>query len=84
LSADAAAALVASTRAGAALAAEGIDPAPLVDTVVRLGQLVADHPEIHDLDANPIIVSTLGCAVADVTIHVASAESSPSALRRLV
>ena len=42
----------------------------IVDCILRLSQLVDDHPEISELDINPLIVypEGCGCAVADSRI----------------
>jgi acetyltransferase len=39
----------------------------IVDTLLRLSQLVCDHPEVSELDINPLIVHARGhgCSVAD-------------------
>lgn len=46
------------------------DLAALEDAVLRLSALVANHPEIAELDINPLIVHAegLGCSVADSRI----------------
>ena len=36
--------------------APAADRAALVDAIVRIGQLAADHPEIAELDVNPLLV----------------------------
>ncbi len=37
--------------------APAADRAALVDAIVRIGQLAADHPEIAELDVNPLLCS---------------------------
>jgi len=37
----------------------------IVDTLLRLSAMVYNHPEISELDVNPLIVHAKGCAVAD-------------------
>ena len=46
------------------------DIAAIKDCVLRLSQLVSDHPEIDELDINPLIVYAEGdgCVVADSRI----------------
>ena len=61
LSTVSAAALVAGSRAGPALAHGELPLEPVVDTLMRVAQLVSDHPEITAADLNPIIVSPDGC-----------------------
>jgi acyl-CoA synthetase (NDP forming)/GNAT superfamily N-acetyltransferase len=75
--------LIASSRAGAALATAGFPTASLVDMIVRVGRLVADHPEIAELDINPAIVGSAGCQVADVRISLAVSDHLDTPLRRL-
>ena len=43
------------------------DVAAVVDTLLRLSEMVCNHPEISELDINPLIVHTVGqgCSVAD-------------------
>jgi acyl-CoA synthetase (NDP forming) len=84
VSAAGAANLIASSRAGAALANAGIDSGPLVDAIVRIGRLVADHPEIDELDINPAVVGVAGCQVVDVRIALGSTEHLDEPLRRLI
>ena len=56
---------------------------PLVDTVVRIGRLVVDHPEIDELDINPAIVGSAGCQVADVHITLTANDHLDTPLRSL-
>ena len=83
VSAAAAANLVSSSRLGGALAASGVDPASLVDTITRVSHLVDDHPSIGELDINPAIVSSSGCFVVDAHVVLTTAPTE-SAMRRLV
>lgn len=75
--------LVCCSRAGTALESAGLSIAPLVDAIVRIGRLVADHPEIVELDINPAIVGASGCHVADVRIRLSPADRPDTPLRRL-
>lgn len=83
LSVAGATALLGESRAGKALDAQGLDPAGVIDTVLRAGQLVADHPEIALLDLNPMIVSAHECWVTDALIMVAPHEHVTVPLRQL-
>jgi hypothetical protein len=83
LSVAGATALLAESRAGAALAAQNLDADAVVDTILRAGQLVADHPEISMLDLNPMIVSGAGCWVTDAVISVAAHDQVATPIRRL-
>ena len=61
-----------------------VDLAALEDVVLRVGALVEAHPEIVELDCNPVIVTPGGAVVADARVRVApSAPPAPvPALRR--
>ncbi|MET0460758.1 MAG: acetate--CoA ligase family protein, partial [Ilumatobacteraceae bacterium] len=83
LSAAGATALLAGSRAAAALEHAGLDPAAIIDTLLRVAQLVGDHPEITTADLNPIIVSPDGAPTTDATIEIAPARPTPGPLRRL-
>ncbi|MBW2260962.1 MAG: acetate--CoA ligase family protein, partial [Deltaproteobacteria bacterium] len=55
------------------------DIAAIKDCILRLSQLVSDHPEIQELDINPLIVypEGEGCVVADSRILLESVERAP-------
>lgn len=84
ISPSAAVALVRGSRAGLALRSAGIDDAPLVAAIIRIGRLLSDHPEVESLDVNPAIVSANGCYLTDVAIVLARRNQPDQALRRLV
>ena len=44
--------------------------AALEDVVVRIGALAAAHPEIAELDLNPVIASPTGAVVVDARVRV--------------
>ena len=48
------------------------DLAAVHETLLRLSQLVEEHPQIRELDLNPVIVKGVGegCVVADVRVRV--------------
>ena len=46
------------------------DRAALVDAIVRVGQLAADHPEIAELDINPLLVLPEGQGVMAVDARI--------------
>ncbi len=46
------------------------DRAALVDAIVRVGQLAADHPEIAELDINPLLVLSEGQGVMAVDARI--------------
>jgi acyl-CoA synthetase (NDP forming)/RimJ/RimL family protein N-acetyltransferase len=81
VSAESARSMLRSTRAGAAIS--HLDEDHVVDLLVRVGQLVSDHPEIAELDLNPVIVGTDSCWVTDAVVRVAPPAHPESAMRRL-
>lgn len=83
LSRESATALVTASRAGAALSRADIDVESLVGITVRAGQLAADHPELVDIDLNPVITTAAGCCVTDAVILVAPVGRATTAIRRL-
>ena len=83
LSSAGAAALVAGSRAAAALAHAELDPGAVIDTLIRVAQLVGDHPQITSADLNPIIVSHDGAPTTDATIEISTARPTAGPLRRL-
>jgi len=52
-----------------------VDMDQLEDVIVRVGQLVSDHPRIHELDINPFLANADAeqAGVADVRIRLADA-----------
>jgi acyl-CoA synthetase (NDP forming) len=51
--------------------AEPSDIAALEDVLLRLGVLAENHPELAEMDCNPVIVSATGATVVDARIRVA-------------
>ncbi len=51
----------------------------IVDTLLRLSHMVCNHPEISELDINPLIVHAKGqgCSVADSRVMLRQAEPCP-------
>jgi acetyl coenzyme A synthetase (ADP forming)-like protein len=47
--------------------------AALEDVLLRVGALAEDHPQIIEIDCNPVIVSAAGALVVDARIRVAAA-----------
>jgi acyl-CoA synthetase (NDP forming)/GNAT superfamily N-acetyltransferase len=76
-------ALVAGSRAGPALHEAGLPAPGVVDTLLRVAQLVGDHPEIESADLNPIMVSEDCVAVTDAVIHVRRSHPATTPIRRL-
>jgi acyl-CoA synthetase (NDP forming) len=81
VSPSAALAMIAATRAATALAGEATER--LVDVVVRIAQLASDHPEIAELDVNPVIVSDEGACVVDATLTLRALDRTARMPRRL-
>ena len=51
--------------------------AALEDVVVRVGALAAAHPEIAELDLNPVIASPTGAVIVDARVRVERPASRP-------
>jgi hypothetical protein len=67
-----------------AAAGAAVDRASLSDLLARLARLAEDLPEVAELRANPVIVSSDGAVLADVTVRLAPwRQLDPIALRRL-
>jgi acyl-CoA synthetase (NDP forming) len=47
------------------------DVAALEDVLLRVSALAADHPEIAELDCNPVLVAPGGATVVDARVRVA-------------
>jgi len=48
----------------------------VVELLIRLGQLAADHPEIRELEINPLLVDADGTLALDIRLRVAPAQST--------
>ncbi|UUZ49326.1 acetate--CoA ligase family protein [Massilia sp. B-10] len=55
----------------------------IVWILMRISQMVADLPELVELDINPLLADSAGAIVLDARIRVARADKSASALDRL-
>ena len=75
--------LLAASRAGPALEQAGLASDAVIDTLMRVAQLVSDHSEIVAADLNPIIVSTDGAPTTDAIIEVGASRPADGPLRRL-
>jgi acyl-CoA synthetase (NDP forming) len=75
--------MLTETRLTAALDGAGFDSSALVDAVVAAAQLASDHPEIAELDLNPVIVSDAGAVVTDAVIRLITHVVDDGPLRRL-
>ena len=43
----------------------------MTDVVLRVGLLVADVPEIAEIDLNPVIAGADGCVAVDARVRIA-------------
>ncbi len=75
--------MLSETKLANALLDAGFDSSPLVDAIVQAAHLASDHPEIAELDLNPVIVSEMGAVVTDARIHLVPHESEDGPIRRL-
>ena len=53
------------------------DVEALVDVLLRISALAEDHPQIAELDCNPVIVTASGAVVVDARVRVALAAARP-------
>ena len=60
-----------------------MDRHAVVDTIVRIGRLADELPEVAELDLNPLIVGADGCVVVDARIRVAPTPTTDPTLRAL-
>jgi acetate---CoA ligase (ADP-forming) len=49
------------------------DVGALEDVLLRISALAEDHPQIAEMDCNPVIVSASGAVVVDARVRVAPA-----------
>jgi acyl-CoA synthetase (NDP forming) len=47
-----------------------IDLGPVAGVIVRVGALLADHPQITELDLNPVLATETGCVAVDWRIQI--------------
>jgi acetyltransferase len=52
----------------------------IAELLIRLGQMAAEHPEIRQLDINPLLADAAGVIAVDARIRVAPAPSGASLL----
>jgi acetate---CoA ligase (ADP-forming) len=52
------------------------DVAAIEDVLLRVGAMVQAHPEIAELDCNPLIASPHGAMIVDARLRVAVSEPS--------
>lgn len=71
------------TRAADAIRDAGFDDSPLVDLIAQAAQLASDHPEIVELDLNPIVLYDGGAVVTDAVVTIQRPATAVGPLRRL-
>ena len=75
--------LIARTRVAQLLQAYRGKPAANLDAVaevlIRLGELAADHPEVRELDINPLLADADGVVALDARLRVAPAPAAAAA-----
>jgi hypothetical protein len=49
----------------------------VVEVLIRLGQLAADHPGIRELDINPLLADAAGVVALDARLRIAPARIGP-------
>jgi acetyltransferase len=49
----------------------------IANTLVRLATLVSDHPQIRELDVNPLLADETGVIALDARVRIASATDAP-------
>ncbi|MDX6374426.1 MAG: hypothetical protein QOD98_3414, partial [Nocardioidaceae bacterium] len=49
-----------------------VDLTSLAEVVCRLGRLLADHPDVEEVDLNPVLARPDGCTVVDWRVRVGS------------
>lgn len=49
----------------------------IAETIVKVSQLIADHPEIRELDINPLVADAHGVIALDARVRVADETAAP-------
>ena len=75
--------MLGEARVGRALIDAEIDTSMLADAIVQVAQLASDHPDIGQIDLNPVIVSRETTAVTDAIIELVPHLHPDTPLRRL-
>jgi acyl-CoA synthetase (NDP forming) len=53
------------------------DVAAVEDTLLRVSAMVQAHPEIVELDCNPVIAGSSGVAIVDARLRITTAPHAP-------
>jgi hypothetical protein len=83
LTSTAAAAVIRTSPVADALQRTGLEPDGLIDAIVRVSHLVADHPQLAEVDINPVIVSAHRCVVTDAKVEIRPSTAVTAPLRQL-
>ncbi|NUR87068.1 MAG: acetate--CoA ligase family protein, partial [Nonomuraea sp.] len=59
-----------------------VDAGALADQVARVSRLLAEIPEVAELDLNPVIVTPGGATTVDARVRLVPCEAPPSPLQR--
>ncbi|MEO6571310.1 MAG: acetate--CoA ligase family protein, partial [Ilumatobacteraceae bacterium] len=73
--------LVAGTRAASVIDDDDLDVVAAL--ISRVAQLASDHPQIAELDLNPVIIGVDGCRVVDASVTLRQPSRGEHAVRRL-
>lgn len=76
-------AMIAETKVAAALVDADIDGDALVEVISRAALLATDHPDIAELDLNPVIVTSSDAVVTDASIRLIRHHQHDGPIRRL-
>jgi acyl-CoA synthetase (NDP forming)/GNAT superfamily N-acetyltransferase len=71
------------THVAAAISEANLDDSPLVDLIAQAAQLASDHPEIVELDLNPILLSDRSAVVTDAVVRLQRPALADGPIRRL-
>ncbi len=75
--------MLGETRVAAAIEDAGLDDGVLVDLIAQTAQLASDHPEILELDLNPILLSDSVAVVTDAVVRLQRPAATDGPIRRL-
>jgi acyl-CoA synthetase (NDP forming) len=53
------------------------DVEAIEDLLLRVGAMVEAHPEIVELDCNPVIAQPAGCVIVDARVRIEASTSPP-------
>jgi acetate---CoA ligase (ADP-forming) len=62
--------MLAECAVGRLVERAGGDPAPLKATIAALARLAVEHPEVREVDVNPMFVGPAGAAAADALVVI--------------